>query len=190
MDFVVPDQFIDRTNQARRSTFFDEGAVAHIGFAQPVCPGLADILCQAVKKSGLKVHKSGTYINMEGPAFSTLAESKLYRKWGADIIGMTNIADARLAREAEICYATVAAVTDYDCWHKSHKTVTAEMVIKNLLKNVENAKKILKIAVNLAVKQPGRCSCSSALKYALVTNPKYIPSKTKKDLSIIIGKYL
>ncbi len=190
LDFVVPDQFIDRTNQARKSTFFSQGAVAHIGFSHPVCPDLAKVLYKAAKKAGVRVHLAGTYINIEGPAFSTLAESKLYRKWGADIIGMTNIAEAKLAREAEMCYATLAAVTDYDCWHKSHKTVTADMVIKNLTKNVQNAKKILKFAVGLIGKTPSKCSCSQALKYSLVTRPEYIPARTKQDLKIIIGKYL
>ena len=193
LDFVVVDQFVDRTNQARKMSFFEKGIVAHISFAHPICRELSDLLYDAGYEAGkglkLKMHKGGTYINMEGPAFSTKAESNLYRSWGMDVIGMTNLAEARLAREAEICYATLAAVTDYDCWHPSHETVTVDMIVQNLLKNVENAQKIIRQVIrNL----PGekKCGCAHALKYAIITDRKLIPPKIKKDLKIIIGKYL
>lgn len=189
MDFVVVDQFVDRTNYARDTSFFTDGIVAHIEFAHPVCGELAGVLYAAAKGLNLRVHPKGTYINMEGPAFSTLAESNLYRSWGMDIIGMTNMPEAKLAREAEICYATLAAVTDYDCWHPQHESVTIEMVIQNLLNNVDNAKKILSIAIkNLPEKRS--CACGNALKYAIITDTKLIPAKVKKDLEIIIGKYI
>ncbi|MDD4899275.1 MAG: S-methyl-5'-thioadenosine phosphorylase [Candidatus Omnitrophica bacterium] len=189
MDFVVVDQFVDRTNNAREMTFFDHGIVAHIVFAQPVCPELAGEIYSCGKNLNLNIHKGGTYLNMEGPAFSTLAESNLYRSWGMDIIGMTNLAEAKLAREAEICYSTLAAVTDYDCWHPSHESVTVEMVIRNLQNNVENAKKLISGVIKNI--QPHRkCSCGEALKYAIVTDRKMIPAKAKKDLEIIIGKYV
>ncbi|MDP2940197.1 MAG: S-methyl-5'-thioadenosine phosphorylase [Candidatus Omnitrophota bacterium] len=187
LDFVVPNQFVDRTTK-RQSTFFTDGIVAHIGFSEPICPQLSKILFEAGKKTGANIHFGGNYLNMEGPAFSTKAESELYRSWNMDIIGMTNLTEAKLAREAEICYATLAAVTDYDCWHPSHDSVTVEMIVQNLLKNVENAKKVLKLAINLIPKQT-ECSCQSALKYAIITNKKFIPAKIKKDLKIIIGKY-
>jgi len=144
LDFVIPTQFVDRTNQARKYTFFDEGMVAHISFAHPICKNLAKILEQAATKTKVNIHYGGTYLNMEGPQFSTLAESNLYRSWGMHIIGMTNMAEARLAREAEICYVTLAAVTDYDCWHSEHDSVTLDIILDNLRKNVENSKKILK----------------------------------------------
>ncbi|MFC1675263.1 S-methyl-5'-thioadenosine phosphorylase [Candidatus Omnitrophota bacterium] len=188
MDFVVVDQFIDRTNSARKMTFFDSGIVGHIMFAHPVCEELAEALFAAAKSLGVEAHKGGTYINMEGPAFSTLAESKLYRSWGVDVVGMTNIAEARLAREAEICYSTLAAVTDYDCWHPQHQSVTIDMVISNLTKNIENAKRIL-CAVLKGLAAERKCSCGEALKHALITDRKSIPAKAKKDLDIIIGKY-
>lgn len=189
MDFVVVDQFVDRTNYARDTSFFTDGIVAHIEFAHPVCGELAGVLYAAAKGLNLRAHPKGTYINMEGPAFSTLAESNLYRSWGMDIIGMTNMPEAKLAREAEICYATLAAVTDYDCWHPQHESVTIEMVIQNLLNNVDNAKKILSIAIkNLPEKRS--CACGNALKYAIITDTKLIPAKVKQDLGIIIGKYI
>jgi len=189
LDFVVVDQFIDRTNQAREMTFFKKGIVAHISFAQPVCAQLSKFLYEVAKKLKLNIRYGGTYINMEGPAFSTLAESNLYRSWGADVIGMTNMAEARLAREAEICYATLAAVTDYDCWHPEYETITVEMVVKNLQKNIENAKKI--ISQTIKELAPERtCNCQDALKYAIITDKKLIPAKLKKDLKIIIGKYI
>lgn len=189
LDFVVVDQFVDRTNQARIMTFFDKGIVAHIDFMHPVCRQLSTIIFEESKGLGLNMHKGGTYINMEGPAFSTLAESSLYRKLGIDVIGMTNMPEAKLAREAEICYASLACVTDYDCWHPQHESVTADMVIQNLLKNIENAKKLLsKIIKNIPEER--NCACGNALKYAIVTDKKFIPRKVKKDLDIIIGKYV
>ncbi|MBM3244857.1 MAG: S-methyl-5'-thioadenosine phosphorylase [Candidatus Omnitrophica bacterium] len=189
LDFVVVDQFVDRTNNAREMTFFDNGIVAHIVFAHPVCQELAQVVLGAGKELNLRIHNGGTYINMEGPAFSTLAESKLYRSWGMDVIGMTNLAEAKLAREAEICYSTLAAVTDYDCWHPQHESVTVEMVIANLLKNVENSKKMISLIVkNLPAKRS--CGCKDALKHAIITDKKLISAKVKKDLNIIIGKYI
>lgn len=189
MDIVVPDQFVDRTHQARRMTFFTEGIVAHIQFSDPVCPDLSKILYESGKSAGANMHMGGTYLNMEGPQFSTRAESNLYRSWGMDIIGMTNMGEARLAREAEICYATLACITDYDCWYQSEEMVSVEMIIQNLLKNVDMAKKILTAALpKVAASRP--CSCASALKDAIITDPKVIPPKTKKNLEPIIGKYI
>ncbi|UCD15838.1 MAG: S-methyl-5'-thioadenosine phosphorylase [Candidatus Omnitrophota bacterium] len=188
-DFVIPLQFVDRTNQARKHTFFDEGIVAHISFAYPVCQQLAKTVHGAAEKFDVGVHYGGTYLNMEGPQFSTFAESNLYRSWGMDIIGMTNMAEARLAREAEICYVTLAAVTDYDCWRETEEVVTVEMILDTLKKNTENAKKILKSALS-SMKEERSCSCRQALKHAIVTNPKAIDSKIKKRLDIIIGKYV
>jgi len=189
LDFVIPFQFVDRTTQARKYTFFDEGIVAHVGFAHPVCEDLAQILHKTTKKMGIKTHLGGTYLNMEGPQFSTLAESKLYRSWGMDIIGMTNMTEARLAREAEICYVTLAAVTDYDCWHETEETVSVDVIIENLRKNVENAKKIVK-EVLLGINDERSCVCKDALKYAIITDPKAISKKTKEKLSTIIEKYI
>lgn len=189
LDFVVPDQFVDRTNQARAMTFFEKGIVAHIGFADPVCPQISKVLYDCGKKLNLKMHSGGTYLNMEGPAFSTRAESNLYRAWGMSIIGMTNMSEAKLAREAEICYATLAAVTDYDCWYPGHDSVTVEMVIANLVQNVANAKKIIREVI-LSLSEREDCRCKDTLKHAIVTDKKVIPRKIKKDLKIIIGKYL
>ena len=189
LDFVVVDQFVDRTNQARKMSFFDQGIVAHIIFANPVCLELSRIIYEGGRSLKLTIHNKGTYINMEGPAFSTLAESNLYRSWGMDIIGMTNMPEAKLAREAEICYSTLACVTDYDCWHPQHESVTVDMVIQNLLKNVENAKKILSTVIkNLTAQR--NCACGDTLKHAIITDKKIIPAKIKKDLKIIIGKYI
>ncbi len=189
LDFVIPLQFVDRTNQARQYTFFDEGIVAHISFAHPVCEELANIVYKAAKSNGVTVHLGGTYINMEGPQFSTVAESQLYRSWGMDIIGMTNMTEARLAREAEICYVSLAAVTDYDCWHETEEKVTVDMIVDNLNKNVENAKRILKdVVVNLNAERT--CPCRDALKYAIITDPKAISQATKKKLALIIGRYI
>jgi 5'-methylthioadenosine phosphorylase len=189
MDFVVIDQFVDRTNSARKMTFFERGVVAHIVFADPICKTLSARLFEAGRKLKLNIHRGGTYVNMEGPAFSTLAESRLYRSWGMDVIGMTNMCEAKLAREAEICYATLAAVTDYDCWHPEHESVTVEMVIGNLLKNVENSQRIiLETIKNLAAER--RCACKDTLKHAIVTDRKLIPAKLKKDLKVIIGEYI
>jgi 5'-methylthioadenosine phosphorylase len=189
MDFVVVDQFVDRTNYARDASFFTEGLVAHIEFARPVCPELSSVVYQAAKSAGARVHPKGTYINMEGPAFSTLAESNLYRQWGMDVIGMTNFAEAKLCREAEICYSTIVAVTDYDCWHPDHGSVTIEMVIDNFKKNIENAKKIMVEAIK-HIKEERGCPCQNALQYAILTDKKMIPAKVKRDLDIIIGKYV
>lgn len=189
LDFVVVDQFVDRTNYAREMSFFTQGLVAHIEFSHPVCPSLSKVIYDAGKSINLNIHPKGIYLNMEGPAFSTLAESKLYRSWGMDIIGMTNFVEARLAREAEMCYATLAAITDYDCWHPEHASVTIDLVVKNLNKNIENAKKILATAIkNIPDRED--CRCSDALKYAIVTDKKFIPAKIKKDLNIIIGRYI
>jgi len=190
LDFVVPDQFVDRTNHAREMSFFGEGIVAHIEFSHPVCSSLSNSISEAAKSLSFTVHPKGTYINMEGPAFSTLAESNLYRNWGMDIIGMTNFAEAKLAREAGICYATLASVTDYDCWHPGHGSVTIDMIINNLNKNSENAKKILHSVISSADCQEECAYCFGALKYAIITDKKVIPEKIKKDLDIIIGKYV
>lgn len=189
LDIVIPDQFVDRTSQARGMTFFREGIVAHIQFADPVCPDLARILYEAGKKTGANMHMGGTYLNMEGPQFSTRAESNLYRSWGMDVIGMTNIGEARLAREAEICYATLACITDYDCWYQSEEQVSLEMIVQNLLKNIDRSKSILVEALP-KLSRHRTCVCASALKDSIVTDPKMIPAKTKKRLELIIGKYI
>ncbi len=189
LDFVLPDQFVDRTNQARKMTFFEKGIVAHISFGDPVCAYTAQVVKKSAQDLGFTVHAGATYINMEGPAFSTRAESNLYRSWNMDIIGMTNMDEAKLAREAEICFVTLAAVTDYDCWYKSAEEVTVEMIVQNLLKNVENAKRILKKAVGDMPAQR-LCNCGITLKDAIITDRKLIPAKVKKDLKIIIGKYM
>jgi 5'-methylthioadenosine phosphorylase len=187
-DIVIPDQFFDRT-RGRVSTFFGEGVVAHITFAHPVCGDLCNALGDATEVVGVKVHRGGTYLCMEGPAFSTLAESRLYRSWGMDVIGMTNLQEAKLAREAEICYATMALVTDYDCWHPDHDAVTVELVIEYLNKNSTNAQKIIRHAVGQLAAQPRQCKCGSALKHAILTHGE-IPAETKKKLAAIIGKYV
>ncbi|MEI8350509.1 MAG: S-methyl-5'-thioadenosine phosphorylase [Candidatus Omnitrophota bacterium] len=189
LDFVIPLQFVDRTNQARKQTFFEEGCVAHVGFARPICEDLATHAKLAAQKVGVTTHYGGTYLNMEGPQFSTLAESNLYRSWGMDIIGMTNMNEARLAREAEICYATVAAVTDYDCWHETEETVTVDIILGNLRKNVDNSKKIIKELIALLPSERS-CSCKEALKYAIVTDRKALSPKVKKNLGVIIKKYI
>ena len=189
LDFLIPTQFVDRTNQARKYTFFDENITVHIGFAHPICEGLAQTLKQAAENVKITTHYSGIYLNMEGPQFSTLAESNLYRSWGMDIVGMTNMAEARLAREAEICYVSLAAITDYDCWHRSHDSVTVDVILDNLKKNVANSKTLLKEFISL-VDDNESCSCQHALKNAIVTRPEFIPRKTKKKLGIIIGRYI
>ena len=189
LDFVIPLQFVDRTSQARKYTFFDKGIVAHISFAHPVCESLAKTVYEAAKENRVNAHFGGTYINMEGPQFSTLAESNLYRSWGMDIIGMTNMPEARLAREAEICYTTLAAVTDYDCWHETEESVTIDAIIENLKKNVDSSKKILKTAI-LKIDAKKKCACQEALKYAIITDPKAISAEKKKNLGPIIGKYI
>lgn len=191
LDIVIPDQFIDRTNIGRQMTFFGDGIVAHIPFAEPVCAELSGALAEAGRKVGARIHLGGTYLNMEGPQFSTKAESKLYKSWGVDIIGMTNLAEAKLAREAEICYATLACITDYDCWRMDEvcESVTLEMIINNLCKNVDVSKSILKTVLpNL--KGDRACSCSSALKDSIVTRANFIPARTRKRLEPIIGKYI
>ena len=190
LDMVIPNQFFDRTRaRARESTFFGEGIVAHVAFAHPVCSGLGDMLEEACKAVEVKAHRGGTYICMEGPAFSTVAESNVYRSWGMDVIGMTNLQEAKLAREAEICYATLALVTDYDCWHPGHDAVTVETVIEYLNKNVRNAQVIMREAVKGLAKTPRKCKCASALKNAIFTAPDLWPETTTRKLEAIIGKY-
>jgi len=188
LDIVIPDQLFDRT-KARPSTFFGIGLVAHIGFADPFCPQLSEVLHQAAQASGAHVHKGATLVVMDGPAFSTKAESRIYRQWGADIIGMTALPEAKLAREAEICYATVATVTDFDVWHPDHDSVTVEMVVKCLLKNAETSKRIVRHAVR-AISAQRTCSCGSALKDAIITARDRIPEQAKRDLAPLIGKYV
>ncbi|HEX5082932.1 MAG TPA: S-methyl-5'-thioadenosine phosphorylase [Blastocatellia bacterium] len=189
MDIVIPDQFFDRT-RGRVSTFFGEGVVAHISFAHPVCESLGGVLAGAGESSGIRIHRGGTYLCMEGPAFSTLAESRLYRSWGMDVIGMTNLQEAKLAREAEICYSTMALVTDYDCWHPDHDAVTVEMIIEYLNKNSANAQVIIRDAVRRLATTPRDCKCAAALRHAILTQPAAIPAETKKKLAAIIGKYV
>ena len=188
LNVVVPDQFFDRT-RTRISTFFGDGLVAHIAFADPVCPDLSELIYQAAVDLGATVHKGGTYLCMEGPAFSTRAESFVYRQWGMDIIGMTNLQEAKLAREAEICYATMAMVTDYDCWHEEEEDVTVEAIIQNLMKNAELAKKVIQSVVP-KIKGERKCICANALQYALITDRSMIPAATKQKLDILVGKYL
>src|ERR671918_982674 len=188
LDIVVPDQFIDRT-RGRVSTFFGRGLVAHVGFAHPFCRTLSGIAHESGRRAGATVHMGGTYVCMEGPQFSTLAESRLYRSWGADIIGMTNLQEAKLAREAEICYTTIALVTDYDCCHPDHDSVTVDMVIGNLMQNARTAQQVIANAVE-KLPYERTCECASALKYALITRPDVIPERVKKDLAPLVGKYL
>ena len=187
-DVALPTQFFDRTRQ-RASTFFGEGLVAHISFDTPVCPAMVDVLAGACAESGIKCHTGGTYICMEGPAFSTKAESNAYRSWGMDIIGMTSLPEAKLAREAEICYATLAMVTDYDCWHPDHDAVTVDMVIQYLSHNVENSQKILLKAIR-SLPRERSCKCGSALAHAILTDRKKISAKARKKLALFVGKYL
>lgn len=190
LDMVIPDQFFDRTRaRGRESTFFGEGIVAHVTFAHPVCDELGDVLETACKVTDVKAHRRGTYLCMEGPAFSTKAESEVYRAWGMDVIGMTNLQEAKLAREAEICYATLALVTDYDCWHPGHEAVTADAVFEYLTKNVRNAQLIIKDAVRLLSGQERNCKCASALKHAIFTAPGLWPQETRKKLDAIVKKY-
>lgn len=180
---VVPDQFYDLTRK-RRSTFFGDGAVSHISFANPICSNLAKILITAGRNSGAHVHPHGTYICMEGPQFSTRAESDIHRKWGVDIIGMTNATEAKLAREAQICYSTLALATDYDCWYEGHDSVTVEAVIETLNKNVAMAQNIIKKAI-ANIPPQGKCSCGTALKHAVITDPKKIPKEVKKIIEVL-----
>jgi 5'-methylthioadenosine phosphorylase len=188
LHIVIPDQFIDRT-KGRISTFFGRGLVAHVGFAHPFCRVLSGIAFASGKRANATIHNGGTYVCMEGPQFSTLAESRLYRSWGADIIGMTNLQEAKLAREAEICYTTIALVTDYDCWHPDHDSVTVDMIIANLTQNAKTAQHIIAGAVD-ALPYERSCECASALKYALITRPDAIPAQTRQDLAPLVGKYL
>ena len=190
LDMVIPDQFFDRTRaRAHESTFFGDGIVAHVGFAQPVCKALGDALEESCRTAKVNAHRGGTYICMEGPAFSTVAESNVYRSWGMDIIGMTNLQEAKLAREAEICYATLALVTDYDCWHPGHDAVTVETVIEYLNQNVLNAQMIIRESVKRVAGQSRECKCGSALKNAIFTAPNFWPKATATKLEAIIGKY-
>ena len=185
---VVPDQFFDRT-RGRISTFFGHGLVAHVAFAHPVCGRLGSIAYEACKAVGATVHKGGTYVCIEGPQFSTLAESKLYRSWGMDVIGMTNLQEAKLAREAEICYATIALVTDYDCWHPDHDSVTVDMIVQNLVANANTARQVIAEAVS-RLPFERTCECARALEHAIITRPEHVPAQVKRDLAPIIGRYL
>jgi 5'-methylthioadenosine phosphorylase len=187
-DFLIPDQFFDRTKD-RPSTFFGEGLVAHVSFADPVCPQLAGVVEGVCRSVGVKLHRGGTYVCMEGPAFSTKAESNTYRSWGMDAIGMTNLTEAKLAREAEICYVTIAMITDYDCWHPEHAAVTVDEVLGHLAANANNAQAVIAEAVRrMPVER--QCKCGSALKHAILTDRKAIPAATRKKLELLVGKYL
>lgn len=188
LEFVIPDQFVDRT-MGRASTFFGDGIIAHIGFSDPICEELAHVAYRAAKQEQIAVKHGGTYLCMEGPAFSTKAESNLYRSWGMDVIGMTNLTEAKLAREAEICYSTVAMVTDYDCWHPDHDAVTVSDIIANLTKNAENAAKLVRAAVAL-MPDDVDCKCHHALKNAIITGKELWPEATRKKLEPILSKYL
>src|SRR5256712_10927436 len=188
LDIVVPDQFFDRT-KGRISTFFGRGLVAHVSFAHPLCGDLSAIAADSAANVGATVHRGGTYVNMEGPQFSTLAESELHRSWGMDIIGMTNLQEAKLAREAEICYATLALVTDYDCWHPDPDSVTADLIIANLLRNAATAQKAIAEAVG-KISGARTCACKDALAAAIITRAPLVPDQTKKDLAPIVGKYM
>jgi 5'-methylthioadenosine phosphorylase len=187
LDFVIPDQFFDRT-RGRISTFFGEGLVAHISFADPICPQLAETVASACAAAGVTAKKGGTYLCMEGPAFSTKAESNVYRSWGMDVIGMTNLQEAKLAREAEICYVTVAMVTDYDCWHADHAAVTVNDIIANLVKNAENACRVVAEAV-AEMPRERACKCGSALAHAILTDRKQVPELTLTKLRLLVDKY-
>jgi len=192
LDILVVSQFVDRTNQGRKTTFFGEGIAAHIPFAEPVCNELSKVLYKSGREIGATMHRGGTYLNMEGPAFSTMAESFLYKSWGMDVIGMTNMPEARLAKEAEICFSTLAMITDYDCWSMGEEgvgTVTIDLIIENLNKNAETAKGLIKKALK-KIPEKRSCTCKDALKDAIVTQKDLIPKKRKKELDIIIGRYL
>jgi 5'-methylthioadenosine phosphorylase len=188
LDIVIPDQLVDRTTQ-RKATFFGRGLVAHVAFAHPFCGSLGRVLSAACAEAGARHHLGGSYVCIEGPQFSTLAESKLYRSWGMDLVGMTNLQEARLAREAEICYSTLAMVTDYDCWHPDHDAVTVDQIIANLGKNAATATAVLRAALSrLPIAR--ECECATALKYALLTPADLVPPAVKHDLAPIIGRYL
>jgi len=188
LEFVIPDQFVDRTRH-RVDTFFGNGVVAHVSFADPVCPQLSETVTAACKKAGVVGKRGGTYICMEGPQFSTKAESNLYRSWGMDVIGMTNLQEAKLAREAEICYVTIAMVTDYDCWHPHHDSVTVDQIVAVLNKNAEHACSVVREAV-AAMPKDRACKCGSALAHAIITDRTKIPQAAKDRLKLILGKYL
>jgi len=187
LDLVIPDQFVDATRR-RVSSFFGDGIVAHVGMAEPVCPHLATALEKAARQTGATVHRGGTYICIEGPQFSTRAESRVYRAWGVDVIGMTNLPEAKLAREAELCYATLALATDYDVWHETHAAVSVEAVVQNLLKNVATAKDVLR-GVIPTIAPPRTCECPRLLANAVITNPKAFPPKTRKRLALLLDRY-
>lgn len=188
LDIVVPDQFFDFTKQ-RVSTFFGNGLVAHIAFADPVCPDLTQLIFHCAKKCGAAVHRGGTLLCIDGPAFSTRAESHVYRQWGMDIIGMTSLQEAKLAREAEICYAAMAMVTDFDCWHSEESEVNVETVVQNLKKNISIAKRIIQMVVP-DISKGRTCLCATALKNAIMTDPQVIPAETRKKLDLLVSKYL
>jgi 5'-methylthioadenosine phosphorylase len=188
-DIVFPHQFIDRTRH-RPDTFFGNGLVGHVAFADPICAGLSFLMGTAARAAGAKVHMGGTYVCMEGPQFSTRAESNLYRSWGADVIGMTNLTEAKLAREAEICYATMALITDYDCWHPDHDDVDITQILGYLRANAVMAQTILRNSIQPAATRGRDCACASALQYAILTDPAAIPAKIKEDLAPLIGKYV
>jgi 5'-methylthioadenosine phosphorylase len=200
LDMLIPDQFFDRT-KGRVSTFFGRGLVAHVGFAHPFCAPLSGLASDAAQAAGLGrasgdvlpsspvVHKGGTYVCMEGPQFSTLAESRLYRSWNMDVIGMTNLQEAKLAREAEICYTTIALITDYDCWHPSHDQVTVDLIVANLMQNARSAQQVIAEAV-ARLPFERTCECASALKHAIITRPEAVPAEVKRELAPIVGKYL
>jgi len=187
-EFLVPDQFVDRTKN-RVSSFFGDGLVAHVGFDKPTCGEVSSVLADASVHCGVKVHRRGTYVCIEGPQFSTLAEAKMHREMHFEVIGMTNVTEAKLAREAEICYATIAMITDFDCWHPQHESVTAAQIIATLVQNAENAQRVLREAVR-AMPEERTCKCGAALEHALVTDMKLVPKATKKKLEAIIGKYI
>jgi 5'-methylthioadenosine phosphorylase len=188
LDIVIPDQFYDRT-KGRASTFFGRGLVAHVSFSHPICATLAGLAAAAGARVGATVHRGGTYVCMEGPQFSTLAESKLYRSWGMDVIGMTNLQEAKLAREAEICYTTLALVTDYDCWHPDHDSVTVDMIVATLLQNAKTAQRLIAEAVEV-VPAERTCACATALATAIITRREMIPADLRRDLGPIVGKYM
>ncbi len=188
LDFVIPDQFFDRTRH-RVDTFFGNGIVAHIAFAEPICPELSQVVEAACKQAGVTAKRGGTYVCMEGPQFSTKAESNAYRSWGMDVIGMTNLQEAKLAREAEICYVTVAMVTDYDCWHPHHDSVTVDQIVAVLRKNAENATQVVRATVS-AMPKARSCNCASALAHAILTERDKIPAPTRRKIRLLVGKYL
>jgi len=188
LDLVIPDQFVDMTKR-RISTFFGEGIVGHVGMAEPICADLATILEKSARQAGARVHRGGTYVCIEGPQFSTKAESRVYRSWGVDVIGMTNVPEVKLAREAELCYATLALATDYDVWHETEEAVSVEAVIKNLLQNVATAKDVLARAIP-QIAPPRTCPCPRLLENAIITDPKAVPITARRRLELLIGKYL